>query len=156
MAVGKTFLLAICTLLAVSLSAADPTALTEAQTFYLHSAMAAYSSTLSLTESQNQEIWKAFSDYLQKDLMSVLTKLHLVEKWVDMQRDAQFRSLNKAYLQKKNRKDKLAVLKELKRLQKDYYPELDMAQNDPSIKKATRKLQQRLNKIINSNSNSKQ
>lgn len=150
MAFGKIFLLVICTLFTVSLAAADPTALTEAQTLYLHSAMAAYSGTLNLTESQNKEVWKAFSDYLQKDLMSVLTKLQLVDKWINMQRDTQFRDLNKAYLQKKNRKEKLAVLKELKRLQKDYYPELAQVQTDPEMKIATRKLQQRLNKIVNS------
>lgn len=153
MAIGKKFLLSILTLGAMSLSAADPAALTEAQTCYLHSAVAIYSNSLTLTETRKQEIWNAFSDYLQKDLMPFLTKHHLVEKWSDLQRDTQFRKLNAAYLTQKNRKGKIAILKEMKQLQKDYYPDLDPVMSDPEMKKAARRLQQRLNQILNSKPN---
>lgn len=145
---------AVCALFySAVLASADPSAVADAQKYYLQSAILAYSNTLHLTDQQKQEVEKAFSGYLHKDLMPVLAKLQLTEKWSDMQRDTQFRELTNAYLTKKTRKEKFAILKELKRLQKDYYPELEQIQTDPAMKTAARKLQQKLNQILKQNTN---
>lgn len=64
------------------------------------------------------------------------------------QRDAQFQALHRELAQKKNRKDKISILQELRKLQKDYYPELEQAASDPALKKATLLLQRKLNSIV--------
>lgn len=123
-------------------------ALAEAQAVYLRISVQAYTSAFTLTDAQQKQIRNAFDDYLKKDLLPVLTKLHLQEKWADLQRDTQFQELHRELAAQPKRKEKIAILQELRKLQKDYYPELDQVVSDPVLKKATLALQRKLNGIV--------